>query len=77
MKQTTLAFALAILVSLAFATTPPQNYPATPITYTALSADAYRVATQAGDASCGATLQQDWLYQNAKKIKYASGNIYK
>jgi hypothetical protein len=61
---------LAVLLSFSLAFASP--YPVVPLTYTALSSDAYRVATQQGDVACGATSSQDYLYQNAKLIEIKS-----
>jgi len=44
------------------------------ISYQALAADSYRVATSFGDVSCGATSAQDWSYKNAKMIKVSANN---
>jgi len=72
MKQTALALALAILVSLSFAASSAQVYVTGPVLYAALAADTYRVATQQGDVSCGASSSQDWSYKDAKMMKASS-----
>ncbi|MCX6771517.1 MAG: hypothetical protein NTX79_05680 [Candidatus Micrarchaeota archaeon] len=68
MRLSVILFAVAMLVSAACAST----YNVAPMTYTALSADTYRVATQQGDVACGATASQDWMYQSAKLIEMKS-----
>ena len=61
---------IMLMFSLAFA----GSYPVVPLTYAALSADTYRVATQAGDVACGASASQDWIYQGAKLIEMKSSS---
>ena len=60
-------FGLMLAMSLSFA----GNYPVAPMTYTAHSADTYRVATAPGDVACGASSSQDWQY-TVKMVEMSS-----
>jgi len=61
-------------IVLAFTLVSAGAYPVVPLTYSALSADTYRVATQSGDVACGASSSQDWIYSNAKLIEIKSAS---
>ncbi|MFA5929425.1 MAG: hypothetical protein WC861_00930 [Candidatus Micrarchaeia archaeon] len=66
--------ALLLGIMLAFTLAFASPYTVVPLTYSALSADTYRVATQAGDVACAATSSGDFSYQNAKMIQIVSHN---
>ncbi|MFA6907657.1 MAG: hypothetical protein WC263_02415 [Candidatus Micrarchaeia archaeon] len=68
MRYNAILLGIMMAFSLAFASA----YSVVPLTYAALPADSYRVATQPGDAACAATSSGDFSYQNAKIIQIAS-----
>jgi len=48
------------------------GYLVEPLTYTALSASTYRVATQPGDVACAKNSSGDFMYKNAKLIEIST-----
>ena len=68
MKFNVMILAILLAFSLAFAS----PYSVVPLTYAALPASVYRVATQAGDVACAPASSGDFMYKNAKLIEMKS-----